>query len=138
MTYATSTPMNAPKKYNTIKTDAPDYLLAILSHYSSKSDSSCLVCLPSIALPRTSHVHAPIGQARVDFGLFASLSIPRRGSPPLVHRRHMHIVVTPSPPLSFHHEAQLSSSLKRMAAAWTSTRSGGIPRLGFPRPTGVG
>ena len=31
MTYATSTPMNAPRKYNTIKTDAPDYLLAILS-----------------------------------------------------------------------------------------------------------
>ena len=61
MTYATSTPMNVPKKYNTIKTDAPNYLLVILSHYSSKSDGSCLVCLPSIALPRTSHEHAPAG-----------------------------------------------------------------------------
>ena len=57
MTYATSTPMNAPRKYNTIKTDAPDYLLAILSHYSSRSDSSCLVCLPSLALPQPA-VHA--------------------------------------------------------------------------------
>ena len=46
MIYATSTPINAPKKYNTIKTDAPNYLLAILSHYSSKSDGSCLMCLP--------------------------------------------------------------------------------------------
>jgi len=44
--------MNAPRKYNTTKMDAPDYLLAILSHYSSKSDGSCLVCLPSIALLR--------------------------------------------------------------------------------------
>ena len=61
MTYATSTPMNAPRKYNTIKTDAPDYLLAILSYYSSKFDGSCLVCLPSIAILRTSHVHAPTG-----------------------------------------------------------------------------
>ena len=58
MTYATSTPMNAPRKYNTIKTNAPDYLLVVLSHYSSKSDGSCLVCLPSIPLPRTSHAHA--------------------------------------------------------------------------------
>jgi len=64
MTYATSTSMNTLRKYNTIKTDAPDYLLAILSHYSSKLDGSCLVCLPSVALPRTSHAHAP----RVDFG----------------------------------------------------------------------
>ena len=55
MTYATSTPMNAPRKYNTIKTDAPDYLLAILSPYSTKSNGSCSVWLPSIALPRTSH-----------------------------------------------------------------------------------
>ena len=48
MTYITSTPMNTPRKYNTIKIDAPDYLLVILSHYSSKYDGSCLVCLPSI------------------------------------------------------------------------------------------
>ena len=53
MTYVTSTPMNAPRKYNTIKTDAQDYLLVILSHYSSKSDGSCLMCLPSIAIPWT-------------------------------------------------------------------------------------
>ena len=46
MIYATSKPINAPRKYNTIKTDAPDYLLAVLSHYSSKSDGSCLMCLP--------------------------------------------------------------------------------------------
>ena len=61
MTYATSIHMNAPRKYNIIKTDVPDYLLAILSHYSSKSDGSCLVCLPSIALPRTFHAvtHPP-------------------------------------------------------------------------------
>ena len=26
------------------------------------------LCLPSITLPRTSHAHAPAGQARVDFG----------------------------------------------------------------------
>jgi len=75
MTYATSTPINAPRKYNTIKTDAPDYLLVILSYYSSKSDGPCLVCLPSITLPRTSHAHAPAGQARVDFG-FATPSRP--------------------------------------------------------------
>jgi hypothetical protein len=68
MTYATSTPTNAPKKYNTIETDAPDHLFVILSHYSSKSDGSCLVCLPSIALTRTSHAHAHAGQARVDIG----------------------------------------------------------------------
>ena len=52
MTYATSTPMNVPRKYNTIKMDAPDYLLAILSHYSSKFDGSCLVCLHSIGVQR--------------------------------------------------------------------------------------
>jgi len=59
--------MNVPRKYNTVKTDTPDYLLAILSHYSSKSDGLYLVCLPSIALPKTSHAHAPAGQAPVDF-----------------------------------------------------------------------
>ena len=47
MTYATSTPRNAPRKYNTIKMDVPDYFLAILSHYSSKFDDSCLMCLHS-------------------------------------------------------------------------------------------
>ena len=51
MTYATSTSMNVPRKYNTVKTDTPDYLLAILSLYSSKSDGSCLMCLPSVVLP---------------------------------------------------------------------------------------
>ena len=55
MNYATSTPINTPRKSNTIKTDVPDYLLDILSYYSSKSDGSCLVCLPSVPLPRTSH-----------------------------------------------------------------------------------
>ena len=46
MIYTTSIFMNAPRRYNTIKMDIPDYLLAILSHYSSKSDGSCLMCLP--------------------------------------------------------------------------------------------
>ena len=59
MTYATSTPMNAPRKYNTIKTDAPDYLLAILSHYSSKFDGECLVYLPSIACVNLLHFLPP-------------------------------------------------------------------------------
>ena len=50
--------MNAPRKYDTIKTDAPGYLLVILSHYSFKSDGSCLVCLPSLALPlHPAHAH---------------------------------------------------------------------------------
>jgi hypothetical protein len=37
MTYATSTPTNVPRKYNTIETDAPDHLSGILSPYSTKS-----------------------------------------------------------------------------------------------------
>ena len=49
--------MNTPRKYNTIKINVPDYLLVILYHYSSRSDSSCLVCLPSLALPQPA-VHA--------------------------------------------------------------------------------
>ena len=51
MTYATSTSMNAPRKYNTIKTNALNYLLVILSRYSSKSDGLGLVCLPSRGPP---------------------------------------------------------------------------------------
>ncbi|XP_066324145.1 uncharacterized protein [Miscanthus floridulus] len=39
MTYATSTPINTPTKYNTIKTDAPDYLLALLLVQIRRSSS---------------------------------------------------------------------------------------------------
>ena len=59
MTYTTSTPMNTPRKYNTIKTDALDYLLAILSHYSCKSDGSCLVCLLQFIRPPFRPVQTP-------------------------------------------------------------------------------
>ena len=79
MTYTISIPINAPRKYNTIKTDAPDYLLAILSHYSSKSDGSCLVCLPSIALPRPGP-HARTPQPRLN--PTRPCSIPRKHRPP--------------------------------------------------------
>ena len=49
MTYTTSTPRNAPKKYNIIETDALDQLSAILSPYSTTSNGQRSVC---VLLPR--------------------------------------------------------------------------------------
>ena len=108
MTYATSTLMNASRKYNTIKTDAPDYLLVILSHYSSKSDGSCSVCLPSVALPRTfrarpgTHVHAK--QPRFDSHLHLVLPFFRKNESSTragVRRRRQRLHAQERPCLGF-------------------------------------
>ena len=114
MTYATSTPMNAPRKYNTIKTDAPDYLLVILSHYSSKSDGSCLVCLLSIALPRTSHRRKRT--RRTDRSLESLPSPPLTGPIPLL-------------PITLLSLFQIANA---MAAGEKECNSGGVSRRSSP------
>jgi hypothetical protein len=46
--YAISTLIDAPTKYNTIKTNVLDHLSIILSPCSTKFDGCCSVCLPSV------------------------------------------------------------------------------------------
>ena len=51
--------------------DAPDYLLAILSRYSSKSNYSCLVCLPTRHARISLSLDAPSSPAPVPNALVA-------------------------------------------------------------------
>jgi hypothetical protein len=85
MIYATSTPTNAPRKYNTIETDAPDHLSGILSPYSTKSNGSWSVCLPSITLL---HARNPGSHGSIAPPFFFSVIFPsssRRNSQVLLY-----------------------------------------------------
>jgi hypothetical protein len=104
MTYATSTPTNAPRKRNTIKTDAPDHLLGILSPYSTKSDGQCLVCLLSRGRAPSLRPQSPASTA----------SRPRLDSSKWIfYGKKLNINALPSPTLPFPFARDLS---------WVATR----------------
>jgi len=102
MTYATSISINAPRKYNTIKTNAPDYLLVILSRYSSKSDGPSSLDRPQRPPTPNAHIRLPQGTVRFLSGsaclFFCGKKKNNTASPPLSPEAAAGIGPSPSSP----------------------------------------